>query len=77
MKTLSADTRKKVVPLVKLREELFSPTSTTNQSTSPLSTELGQLSTTAIIAELRDHTKAAALHLSSIGGKFSWASTSN
>ena len=72
-----ADVKNKVVPLSKLRDELFSPISITNQSTSSLSIELGILSATAILTELRDHTKATASYLSSVGGKFSWANTSN
>ena len=66
-----------MIPLFKLRQELFFPQSETNQSTSTLVIELGILCATSILNELRNPTKATAEHLSSMGGKFSWGDISN
>ena len=74
---LTALPRQKVIPLFKLRQELFFPQSETNQSTSTLVIELGKLCATSILNELRNSTKATAEYLSSMGGKFSCGDISN
>ena len=66
----------KVLPLSLLREEVFSPKTETNKSTSIFMKKLGELSASAILSELRNPSKATSNHLSSVNGKFSFSNTS-
>ena len=67
-----ASSKQKVVPFSMLRAELFSPQSETNVDTSGTAADLGAIAASALLDELRDHTKATAEYLSSVKGKYSW-----
>ena len=72
----SADKHKKLVPLAKLRNELFSIESESNQETAELTQKLAIIAATALLVELRDKRKATVEYLSSKNGKSSWHNTS-
>ena len=66
----------KVIPLRRLRDELFSETSEVNEEIVEITSSLGSVAAAALLKELRDTTKATSDHLSRVSGKFSWGSTS-
>jgi hypothetical protein len=66
-----------VLPLNSLWEELFHPTSETNKDTDGKVCELAVVAATALLAELRDESKATYEHLSSAEGRFCWEQTTD
>ena len=67
----------KVIPLVMLKERLFSTEIEINKQIVDITSTLGSIAATVLLKEIRDPRKATSYHLSSIDGKFSWGKTTS
>ena len=74
MKLITPSDRK-IIPLQKLKEKLFSSTDEVNKEIIHITGLLGSIAASALLKEIRDPNKATSDHLSRVNGKYSWGIT--